>query len=489
MRFVQKDIFSRIFWNICTNLDSEDFYIELRSSLNKSMSMDEQVELITQGDLRKALLKLALPATAMLLGVMLFEIIDIFWVGKIGADAIAAVSVAAYLAWTAKALANITAGGSNTLISRSAGSKKWDRAVHWFWRGTLLALIYSLFAASLGIFTMKAMLQFMELEYVVAELAAGYLTIFYLAMPLIFLFSFFESVFRALGNATTPAIITGFSLSLNVILDPILIFGWFGAPALGVTGASLASAISEGIGVLLLAWRLSTTTLPFKNALPNRDKILADFGQITKIGMPLALTGALFSLIYIFITKIVAQFGTVQIAAMGIGQRWEGLAYFVCIAMSTAVASMVGQNLGAGNVQRAKDAAYLATKYLLAFTFLVSLIFVFAGDRMAFILTTDHAVIGATGRYLLIIGLFETAMAFELGLEGAFLGSGNTWPPFFISVPLTFARIPVAWFLALNMGLGIDAVWWTLSASTLLKGILMGFWFWRGKWVHTNVRI
>ncbi len=451
------------------------------------------MRLITEGDLRKALFRLALPAMAMMLGNLLFEIVDMFWIGKTSATGIAAVAVASYLIWALRAMANITSGGTTTLISRCAGSRNWDRLSHWFWRGFSLAIIYSLALMALGFLTLEPVVRYMNLESEVLALAEGYLSIFYLSLPLVFLFVFFDGIFRSLGDTLTPAVVTVFSLALNAVLDPILIFGWLGAPLLGVPGAAVATALAQAAGVALYIRKLNQRQLVCAPGMVRygllRDNLISDLVQMTRIGVPVALTGTLFSIVYIFLTRIVSQFGTAEIAAMGIGQRWEGLAYFACIAASTAVATVVGQNLGAGNVARARQAAYLSTRYLMAFTFLISLLFIFFGDALASLLTSDAAVIEAADRYLMIIGFFEVAMALELGLEGAFIGSGNTSPPFFISVPLTLARIPVAWFLAIQLGMGIDAVWWTISASTLLKGCLMGAWFLMGRWAHVKVRV
>ncbi|NYT03011.1 MAG: MATE family efflux transporter [Methanosarcinales archaeon] len=426
---------------------------------------------------------------AIMIGNLLFEIIDMFWVGRTSPAGIAALAVASYLIWALRALANVAAGGTLALISRSAGGRKWDRLAHWFWQGALLALLLSTCFSLLGFATLDAVLRFMELEGMVFSLAAAYLSIFYISLPLVFLFVFFDAVFRSLGDTFTPAAITATALALNILLDPFLIFGWMGAPAIGVPGAALATALSQGAGLLLFVWRLQREGLSLGWPRLAARGLWADLLLMARIGSPLALTGALFSLIYVFITRIVAQFGTVHIAAMGIGQRWEGLAYFACIAASTAVATLVGQNLGAGRTDRAREAVHLATRYLLAFTFLVSLAFIFAGDLLASLLTPDQAVVQATGQYLRIIGLFEVAMALELGLEGAFLGSGDTWPPFFISVPLTAARVPLAWLLAVEMGMGIDGVWLVIGITTMLKGALMGMWFLRGGWAKAKVKV
>ena len=456
--------------------------------IQRGFSNEAAIDQITSGDLRAALLRLALPSMAMMVGNLLFEIIDMFWVGHISAEGIAAIAVSSYFIWALRAVAAITSSGVATLISRCAGAKCWDRLSHWFFRGLLLAMLCSVALVVIGLLTLDFILGFMGLESGVYLLAKEFLSIFYLSLPLVFLFVLFEGTFQSIGDTLTPAYIAAFSLTSNAVLDPLLIFGWHGFPALGVPGAAVATAFAQGMGVALFIWRLRREKLQRPHSFMV-DGVREDLIQITRIGAPVAFSGTLFSLVYVILTKIVAQFGTDQIAAMGIGQRWEGLAYFACVAASTAIATIVGQNLGIGNADRAREAAVIAARYLLSFTALVSIIFIFGGRALATLLTPDPSVIDATGLYLMIIGFFEVAMALELGLEGAFIGSGNTLPPFLISVPLTLMRIPAAWFFAVHLNLGIDAVWWTISASTLLKGILMGIWFMRGRWTKAKVRI
>jgi len=426
---------------------------------------------------------------AMMLGNLLFEIVDMFWVGKTNAEGIAAVAVASFVIWSLKALANVVSVGTTALISMCAGGREWERLSGWFRRGLFLALAYALILIMVGLATLDPVTGYMGLEEEVRELAKAYLTIFYISLPVVFLFTFFDNIFRSRGDTLTPATITAFSLTLNAALDPVLIFGLHGAPQLGVAGAALASAVSQSIGLTLFIWRLRKEGLT--PGLPSGFlgmESLRGFAQITIVGAPTALTSTLLSLLYIMLTRIISQFGTHQIAAMGIGQRWEGLAYFAAMAASTTVATMVGQNLGAGNPARARKAAGMATGYLLTFTAIVSLIFIFGGEFLASALTSDPAVVEATGSYLRIIGYFELFTALEVGLEGAFIGSGNTLPPFFISVPLTVARVPVAWYAAQTV-LGVEAVWWTISTSTLIKGVLMAAWFSRGRWAKPKVKI
>ena len=464
------------------------------------MTLDSRVDLITTGNLRKALFSLAVPAVLMMIGIMLFEIIDMFWVGRTNESGTAAVSAASYIIWTIKSLAILAGTGINTLIGRTAGAKNWSRVGDWLWRGITLALSLSLIFGAVGMFYLQDILSFMQLKPETMDLSYNYLVYFFISLPFVFLFGVFESTFRALGDTRTPFIITTVALAFNTIADPLLIFGWLGFPQMGVPGSALASLIAHVIAVVLFIMRFSRSTLDLTFRFPYKN-LIREWWQIIKIGSPIAFSGALFSVIYIFITRIVSLASSmgvedpllaarqidINISAMGVGQRWESLVYFTCVAVSAAVATLVSQNLGSGNIDRAKASANMAVRYLLIYTGIISLLFIFFGETLGYILMPDPAVAEATARYLFIIGIFEITMSFEFGLEGAFIGSGNTLPAFLISFPLNALRVPLAWYLAIEMDLGVEAIWWTLGFTMLLKGFLFAVWFYRGKWVHSKV--
>jgi putative MATE family efflux protein len=463
---------------------------------------EELNQLITRGSIPRALLRTAWPAVLMMLAVMLFEIVDMYWLGRGPAAWTTAIAAATYVVWTVKALAMLAANGSQSLISQNAGQQNWQRSVYWLQRGLLLALLLGLVIALLSAVLMAPMLQLMALSPQAAGFAADYLEIIFLSLPLIFAYAVFDSFFRALGDTRTTSLITVVALLTNVLLDPLLIYGYLGLPRLGMAGAAWASLFAHLLAVLLFTLIFSKRRLPAAGGF-RRHGISADFLQIIRIGYPLALSGALFSLVYIFLTRIVARAASgvtgesdwyghaadLQIAAMGIGQRWESLAYYFCLGFSFAVATLVGQNLGLGQVQRARQAALLATRILLLFTSIISLLFVFFGYELAYFLVPNHTQASAAAAYLFAVGVFQTTMAFEFGLEGAFVGAGDTLPPFLISFPLTFARIPIAWLFAVHWQMGITAVWWTIAFTMLAKGLLFAIWFYRGRWLRQRLQL
>ena len=204
--------------------------------------------------------------------------------------------------------------------------------------------------------------------------------------------------------------------------------------------------------------------------------------RISRIGAPIAAAGIIFSLTYMALTRIVAGFGTAPIAALGIGHRLEGIAYFAAVGFSVASATLVGQNLGANQPQKAERAAWMTLGFASIILFVACIVyFVFAGPIYRFFID-DPLVIQEGIKYLRIVAIFEIFLGFEVILEGAFSGAGNSIPPMTISVPITVLRIPLSMLLANYFNLGSTGVWWAIATTTGAKGIVMAIWFKRGKW-------
>jgi len=200
------------------------------------------------------------------------------------------------------------------------------------------------------------------------------------------------------------------------------------------------------------------------------------------VGLPIAMTGFFFSLIYIFLTNIISRFGTEAIAAIGVCHRIEGIAWFACVGFSVAATTLVGQYVGAKKIPSAKSAAIWVNSYGVAVLFLVSLIFYFFPDWLTSIFTDDPLVQSMGIDYLKIVAVFEVFLALEVIMEGVFSGAGYTLPVMMVSIPITLLRIPLAWYLSLKLNWGIEGVWWAIALTTFLKGLLNTILFFSGLW-------
>ncbi len=439
---------------------------------------------ITEGSISKGIFHLALPAMVSMVSIMLYEFVDLFWIGKLGAEAVAALGASAFVVWTIKSLASCVAAGLNALIARNGGAKNFARVQMWASQGLALTFLFSILIAVLTFVANQFLFQLLGLEQNVAHAAQRYTLILTLGLVFIYGAISIENIFRSVGNTFIPMVIIVSGLALNAILDPFFIFGWLGFPKMGMPGAALASVIAHAVVfVLLLLWLPSVNIklrLNFKSFIQNSLEIL-------RIGTPIGALGAIFSIIYIVLSKNIAYFGTVPMAAISIAHRIEGVPFFIAFGFSTAVATVVGQNLGAGKPNRAEKGVHLSLAYAGSFLLLISISFIFYGKSMLSFFIDDQAVIEAGYQYLFAIAMFEVFLTPEVILEGAFTGAGDTKPPFLISIPLTFLRIPLAYYFSITLNYGVVAIWWVIGFTMFLKGAAFLFWFQRGKWKEKRI--
>ena len=424
--------------------------------------------------------RIAVPAFLGFLGFVLFDAINIFWVGKLGTSAIAGVASAAFLTWAVIAAMNATAAGANSLIAQLFGAGKTEEArrtaVEAVWLSLgVCVLLMALLLPSIGV-----IFRLMGLQAETAAYARQYLTIYACALPLYYLCNLAGSIFNAYGDTRTNVLIMTSSVALNLLLDPVLILGWLTGRPFGVPGAAAASAICI-TGALLL----QVVFLRRRGYLPPlgevvRFPVFTRARRILEIGVPAASVNVVWSLVYPALTAIIMRFGEAPLAGLSVCFRWEGIPYFLGIGFSTAMATLVGQAYGRGDMQRVRQLVARGRLLITALLSPVALAFIFIPDLLVRPLTSDPEVIANAARYLRTVGFCEVFLGWELLFEGVFTGLGHTRDYMLISVPLTLARWPAAWLLAITLGLGTPGIWWAISLSTLVKGIWTSWLFHKG---------
>jgi MATE family, multidrug efflux pump len=207
---------------------------------------------------------------------------------------------------------------------------------------------------------------------------------------------------------------------------------------------------------------------------------LATLRAIVRVGLPTAVTGVVFSNIYVFLTRTTTKFGTPALAALGVGHRVESWSYMIGIGFGAAAAAIVGQNLGAKQVDRAERAAWIATGFAMTLGLIAAIAEYSLATTFAAVFTNDPAVIAESARYLRIGAVSTLFAGAELVLEGALGGAGDTLPPMITSTALTAIRIPLAAWAASRWG--TSGIWWTISITALGRGVaMMALWKW-GRW-------
>jgi len=436
---------------------------------------------LTVGPLRPVILKLAAPAVAMMACHFCFNLIDAIWVGHlIGPAALAAVSTAGFYVWVLLSLGEMVEVGLIAVAARRHGEGRPDAAARAAGAAVLYALAAGAVVASVGFVLTDDLFRLMTVPPDVATLGRRYLRTWLLGGPLVFGFFAIEATFRASGDTRTPFLLLMASVLLSVGLDPLLIAGLGPFPRLGVEGAALASVMVRGGGFLIgigIAWRRGLLRLdaPDWSAVPT----------VVRVGAPLSLAGVLLSIVYMWLTRYTSRFGTAALAALGVGHKVEGLGFIAISGFALSASALVGQNLGAGQEDRARQAVRMTVGYCLAVTITTAVAFLTIPRTLVALFTPDPAVITDGSLYLRVIAFAQIGQTFEIILEGALAGAGYTLWPQIASTTLTLLRVPLAaWW---SGTLGLLGIWIALSVTAVSRGVMMTIFWLRGSWRRATV--
>lgn len=436
---------------------------------------------LTIGPLRPVILRLAVPAVAMMACHFCFNLIDSIWVGRlIGPAALAAVSTAGFYIWILLSLGEMVEVGLIAVAARRHGEGRPDAAARAAGAAVLYALAAGVVVSSLGIILTDSLFRLMTVPPEVARLGHEYLTTWLIGGPLVFGFFAIEAAFRAAGDTRTPFLLLAGSVVLSITLDPLLIAGIGPFPRLGVEGAATASVMVRGGGFLIgvgiaLKRGLLRVSAPDWRTVPT----------MLRVGAPMSLAGVLLSLVYMWLTRFTSRFGTPALAALGVGHKVEGLGFIAITGFALSAAALVGQNLGARQEERARHAVRLTVLYCLVATVPTAIAFVVAPEALVRLFTSDPAVIEDGSLYLRIIAFAQIGQTFEIVLEGALAGAGYTFWPMAAGTVLTFLRIPLAaWWAG---PLGLFGIWLALSLTAIARGVANTLFWLSGTWRHQEV--
>ena len=436
---------------------------------------------LTVGPLRPVILRLAAPAVAMMACHFCFNLIDSIWVGRlIGPAALAAVSTAGFYVWILLALGEMVEVGLIAVAARRHGEGLPDAAARAAGAAVLYALAAGAVVSAVGLVLGDELFQVMTVPPEVARLGHDYLSTWLVGGPLVFGFFAVEATFRASGDTRTPFLILAASVVLSIGLDPLLIAGVGPFPRLGVEGAATASVMVRGggflIGLIIAVRRgLLRVRAPDWRAIPT----------MLRVGAPLSLAGVLLSVIYMWLTRFTSRFGTPALAALGVGHKVEGLGFIAISGFALSASALVGQNLGAGREDRARQAARLTVGYCLMATAVTAVAFLTMPRVLVGLFTSDAAVIADGALYLRVIAFAQIGQTFELILEGALAGAGYTFWPQVTSTTLTALRVPLsAWW---SHSVGLVGIWVALSLTAIARGVAMTIFWVRGAWRGTHV--
>lgn len=428
----------------------------------------------------RPLLSLAIPSAIFTLLTNSYRIVDQYFVQGVSVDAQAAIGSSVFVLILFYAVFELVAAGAGPLIARAtgAGDPVWRRAL--LGEACLGALVITALLMILGVTSAPLIAETLGLDGLPASECVRYLrALSWTMLPLAFT-PLVDQAFLSIGNARAPMMLHALSLGLNIVLTPILIYGagW------GVVGAALASNAARGVATALAIVRLRRITGVTLADLRFRGELR----RILRIGAPMALGTACFSLVYWGLLKTsVSPLGPHVNAALGIGfAALEGFTWPIFHGISLGVASLVGRHLGAARPDLAKQALRSAVPVASLLGVLATASFFFAGDSLTALFTDDPAVHRAATEYAVILAASQLFLAWEALSEGVLAGAGDTRTVFWCSVPCNILRIPLAWWLAFPLGLGAAGIWWAINITTYGKTLLKGWAAWRGRWTEID---
>ena len=451
-------------------------------------AISRDVESVLRGHPFRAILRLAWPATASMLLSTILSVVNAVWVGHLGADPIAAVISATFIVWILQSLVAILSTGLVATVSHALGAGDRDTARVLGEESLRFAVLFAVSITAVGLLLRGPLFALMHLDPDVVRLGKQYMAIYFSAAILIVFVEWAMGLFRASGNTRLPLAAMSSGIVLNIILDPLLIYGVGPFPRLGVAGAAVATTCSYLLVSILFLRFVRQGRLPFPLRMSlwgpvNRRRI----GRLVAIGLPISCSGVAFSIVYLFVNRITAQFGTTAVAALGIGNRIESVNYMFAWGFSIAAATLVGQNLGARNPKRAAELARKTLLLVSVYTTITTALFLLFPRAIMHMFVDDPAVLAQGAHYVTILALSQLFMGWDIVFEGVFVGAGNTLPPMLVGIPAAALRIPLAWLLAVVLRLGSDGVWWTITSTTIARGAIMYIWFSLGRWQKRQV--
>jgi len=436
-------------------------------------NMDKNINL-TEGNISAALTKLALPIMGTSFIQMMYNLTDMMWLGRLHTKAMAAAGTAGFFMWFGMSLVLISQIGVSVGVAQAFGREDMDAVRKNISNGIKLDLFIGIIYSLLLIIFRHEIIAFFRLgDIETIDMATSYLLIIAVGFIFHFINPIYSAIFNASGNSITPFIISSVGLVTNMVLDPVMIFGMGIIPAMGIKGAALATVIAQLIVTAIYFIVSRKNELLFSNLdffrLPDMDYIR----KIFKLGFPAFLQSGAHAAISMVLTRILAQWGPTPVAVSSLGAQIESLSWMTAEGFSTAISAFVGQNYGARDYKRVKKGYYSGLRIVGFIGIIASLLLIFAGEPIFSLFTPEDALAIAQGKiYLRILGFCQFFITIEIASAGGFNGIGRTHIPAITGIVFNFLRIPGAYILGAT-ALGMTGVWWSMSISSILKGLVL----------------
>ena len=430
------------------------------------------------------MLSLAIPAALKHLVDILQILIDMLMVGVISTAALAAVGLSMQFMMVINVLMTLYVIGGNALISRFIGQRRKRRASSLLFTLTLFAIVLSFFVSIAGYFGSAWLYEVMGSEADVVEQGSLYFEVLSLGLVLIFIDNLLYNALSAAGDTKSSLYIKLVSAGINAALNYVFIFGHFGFEAMGIAGAAYATLIAYFFNVVayyVLIKRLNAK-LDFLPLVRVKDLIRA-----LRVGSSAALDRGISSLSFLVFVSIIAAYGTAELAGYQVGLRIEGIAFMPGFGFSIAAMALVGQNIGAKQLDRAYNMGIISGRIAYIFMGSVGVILIIFPEFLVSFFTKDALTVAVASQYLILVGLAQIPLAIMFVYSAALRGAGATKTTMYINVSsLWFLRV-VPSYIAYEMGYGVVAIFIIMNVETLIKGIIYWYIYKKRVWLETKV--
>jgi putative MATE family efflux protein len=442
---------------------------------------------LTAGDVGKPLFYLSLPIVVTNLLQTAYNLADTFWIGQYSTNALAAISFAFPMVFLIISLGMGLAVAGSILVAQHTGAGQEGEAEYAASQTVGFAAVAAVVLGAIAYVLVGDVLALLGASPDVLPLATAYMEIISLGILFMFGFFVFISLMRGYGDTITPMLVMLGSVALNVVLDPFLIFGWWIFPRWGIEGAAIATVFSRGLALavglwIMLSGRRGVRIRP-RDVVPNLH-----YGRrLVRIGVPASVEGTGQAVAINLLMFIVGTFSTPVVAAFGIGVRVFSVIFLPAIAVARGVETMAGQNIGAGEPDRAALTARVAAKttfVVLAAAGVVTFLF---ADPIVALFTNDRAVVEVGATFLRYVAPSFGFIGIMRSYNGGFRGAGKTLTAAAIAVSmLGLIRLPIAWVASGVMG--PPGIWLSFFVSNVAGAVIAYVWFGRGGWRSADVR-
>ncbi len=428
---------------------------------------------LTEGSILQGLVRMALPIVGTSFIQMTYSLTDMFWIGRVGDKALSAVAIGGFFMWMANAFIVMAKTGTEVRVAQRNGAKREKDAEGYARSGLQLVILLAVVYSATLLILRRPLIGFFNIESAeVHTMAYRYLTIIASGMIFPFAAQVFTGIYNGHGDSRTPFVINVIGLSLNMVLDPLFIFGlgW------GAAGAAAATVTAQFVAFAIFFYKIKIQHSLFANFTFFTKFDLPTMRDIGGLGFYPGLQSGFFTSVSMIIARLVSSFGDTPLGIQKVGSQIEALTWMTAVGISVALSAFVGQNYGAQQWNRVIAGYRTGFGLALGLGTFTTALFFFGAEPIFAIFVQEPESLAMGVQYLRILAASQLFMCVEITISGVFNGMGQTKIPSVIGVVGNGLRIPIALFLSQYTFLGLNGIWWSISISSILKGTVAWLW-------------